>query len=132
MSANRRGFFQLLLSLPIVGHALTWVSPVRAATSPRDVYKELGIRPLINAAGTYTSLGGSLMSAEVVGAMASAARQFVPLDELQAVIGRKIATLIGCESAMVTAGAASALMLGTAACVTGKDQDKIRRLPDTS
>src|SRR5947209_4559071 len=123
MSANRRGFFQALLSLPIVGDVMGWLSPGRAAAPPtrRDVYRELGVKSLINAAGTYTTLGGSLMRPEVVEAMASAARQFVPLVELQQAVGRKIATLLGCEAAMVTAGAASALMLGTAACVAGKD-----------
>ncbi len=134
MSANRRGFFRSLLSLPLVGTALGWLSPARAAAgpAPRDVYKELGVRPLINAAGTYTALGGSLMRPEVVEAMAAAARQFVPLVDLQQAVGRKIAALLGCEAALVTSGAASALMLGTAACVAGKDADKARRLPDTS
>jgi L-seryl-tRNA(Ser) seleniumtransferase len=134
MSANRRGFIHLLLSLPIVGHALGWLSPsLRAAPGgSRDVYVELGVKPLVNAAGTYTTLGGSLMPPEVVAAMASAARQFVPLGDLQETVGRKIAALIGCDAAMVTAGAASALTLGTAACVAGKDPEKIRRLPDTS
>jgi L-seryl-tRNA(Ser) seleniumtransferase len=96
------------------------------------VYAELGIPTLINAAGTYTALGGSLMRPEVVEAMAAAARHFVPLGDLQQAVGRKIAALIGCEAALVTSGAASALMLATAACVAGKDPDKVRRLPDTS
>jgi L-seryl-tRNA(Ser) seleniumtransferase len=134
MAANRRGFMHLLLSLPIVGDTLTWLSPsLRAAPLvPRDVYKELGVRPLINAAGTYTALGGSLMPPQVVEAMASAARQFVPLGDLQEAVGRKIAALIGCEAAVVTAGAASALTLSTAACVAGKDPERIRKLPDTT
>src|SRR6185295_16338033 len=46
--------------------------------------------------------------------------------------GQKIAALLGCEAALVTAGAASALTLGTAACVAGRDPDKIKRLPDTA
>ena len=42
MPANRRGFFHLLLSLPVVGTALGWLSPLRAAApvARRDVYKE--------------------------------------------------------------------------------------------
>jgi L-seryl-tRNA(Ser) seleniumtransferase len=134
MSANRRGFIHLLISLPLVGNALAWLSgSLRAAPAePRDVYRELGLKPLINAAGTYTALGGSLMPPEVVEAMTSAARHFVPLLDLQEAVGRKIAALIGCDAAMVTAGAASALTLGTAACVAGKDAEKVRRLPDTT
>jgi L-seryl-tRNA(Ser) seleniumtransferase len=47
-------------------------------------------------------------------------------------VGKRIAALIGCEDAMVTAGAASGLTLGTAACITGSDRNKIHRLPDTT
>ena len=133
MSPHRRGFLNLLLAIPVVGPVFSWLAPgLRAQEKRRDVYAELGLRPLLNAAGTYTALGGSLMRPEVVEAMASAARQYVNLLELQAAVGQKIAGLIGCESALVTAGAASALTLGTAACVAGKDPDKIRRLPDTA
>src|SRR2546423_9835188 len=38
----------------------------------------------------------------------------------------------GWEARLVPAGAASALPLATAACVAGKDAEKIRRLPDTA
>jgi L-seryl-tRNA(Ser) seleniumtransferase len=133
MPANRRRFVHTLFSLPLVGKLLSWMSSsTAAATEARDVYKELGVRPLINAAGTFTALGGSLIRPEAIEAMTLAARQFVPLEQLQQAVGHKIATLVGCEAAMVTAGAASALTLGTAACVAGKDAEKIRRLPDTS
>jgi len=134
MSSNRRGFLQALASVPGLG-ALMPASLLAAKSgkaSKRDVYKELGIRPLINAAGTYTTLSASLMPREAVEAVESAARQYVNVPELHDVVGKKIAALIGCEGALVTAGAASALTLGTAACVAGKDQEKIRRLPDTT
>ena len=39
----------------------------------RDVYAELGVRKVINAAGTYTMVGGSRMSDETLAAMAQAA-----------------------------------------------------------
>ena len=133
MSPHRRGFFNMLLGIPVVGSVLSWLAPGLKAQAPRrDVYGELGLRPLLNAAGTYTNLGGSLVRPEVIEAMAAAARQYVNLQELQAAVGQKIAGLIGCEAALVTAGAASALTLGTAACVAGKDPDKIRRIPDTA
>src|SRR5262245_24999674 len=133
--SSRRGFLQVLAALPGVGPLLGWLTPAAAApptpTAP-DVYRELGLRSLINAAGTYTALGGSLMPPEVVEAMAAAARQFVSLTELHAAVGKQIAELLGCEAALVTAGAASALTMATAACVAGKDGAKIRRLPDTA
>lgn len=123
---NRRRFLQGVSALPLVG------TPRLAAAGKRDFYKELGVRPFINAAGTYTTLTASLMPREVVEAYDYASRQFVHLIELHDAVAQRIASLIGCEAAMVTAGAASALTLGTAACMTGTNQEFIRRLPDTT
>jgi L-seryl-tRNA(Ser) seleniumtransferase len=92
----------------------------------------LGIRPFINAAGTYTTLTASLMPPEVVRAIEYASKQYVRLNELQDAAGKRIAEMIGCEAAMVTSGAAGALTVGTAACMTGSNQEFIRRLPDTT
>src|SRR5213082_1928118 len=72
------------------------------------------------------------MHPEVVQAIDYSSRQFVHLQELHDAAGKRIASLIGCEAAMVSAGAASALTLGTAACMTGTNQDFIRALPDTT
>ena len=96
----------------------------------RDYFKELGIRPFINAAGTYTALTSSLMPPEVISAMEYASRHFVRLEELSTAAGRRIAELLDCESAMVTSGAAGALTIGTAACITGANAAAIRQLPD--
>src|SRR5258706_6034839 len=123
---NRRRFLQGISSLPLLA------TPGAAATVKRDYFKELGIKPFINAAGTYTTLTASLMQPEVVQAIEYASKQFVHLIELHDAVGQRIASLIGCDAAMVTAGAASALTLGTAACMTGTNQDFIRRLPDTT
>jgi L-seryl-tRNA(Ser) seleniumtransferase len=97
----------------------------------RDVIAELGVRTIINAAGTYTSLTASLMPPEVFAAMQVASRKYVPLGELHDAVGARIAQLLHCEAAMVSAGCASALGLATAACVAGSDRDKIRQIPDT-
>lgn len=132
MAPHRRGFMRALAALPGFGVFLNWLSPAAAAPAARDYYKELGLRPLINAAGTFTFLGGSLMPPEVIEARNAAARQFVNLIELHEAAGKRIASLIGCEAALVTSGAASALTLATAACVAGKDEAKIIRLPDTT
>ena len=56
-------------------------------------YAELGVRPVINADARLTRLGGSLMAPEVRAAMDAAARQYVDMHELQAVIGRRLAAL---------------------------------------
>ena len=96
----------------------------------RDYFSELGVKPLINAAGTYTSLTASLMLPEVMEAMNYASKSFCRLGELHDAIGSRIAELLGAEGAMVTAGAASALTLGTAACLTGSNPTFIHQIPD--
>ncbi len=101
-----------------------------AGTRGRDYFKELGVRPFINAAGTYTAMTASLMPAEVMDAINYASRQYVMLDELHDRVGERIATLVRAEAAMVTCGAASALTLGTAGVLTGTDRQKIGEIPN--
>ena len=103
----------------------------RATPARRDFLRELGVRPIINGAGTYTMMTASLLSPEVVEAMAAMAGRFVRLEDLQEAVGRRIAALLRCEAATVTSGAFAALTLGTAACITGTNPEFIRRLPDT-
>lgn len=97
-----------------------------------NVYQRLGIPTLIHAQGYTTVLGGSVMPAEVRRAMDEASRHFVRLEDLQRKVGERLARITGAEFAMVTSGAAGAIALGTAACMTGKDGARIKRLPDTS
>jgi D-glucosaminate-6-phosphate ammonia-lyase len=96
------------------------------------IYEELGLRPFINAAGTYTMLSACIMPREVVAAMQEASLHHVSIPELQEAAGKRIASLVGSEGALVTSGCAGALTLATAACVCGSDPEKIRRTPDTS
>jgi len=86
----------------------------------------LGVEPIINAAGTLTTLGGSLILPEVMEAMASASRSFVDLNELHLAAGRRIAELVGVEAAHVCSGAASGIVLMAAACIAGGDPEKLR------
>jgi L-seryl-tRNA(Ser) seleniumtransferase len=128
---NRRSFLQTLSTLPVVGGFLA--SPAARAplaAAGRDYFRELGVRPFINAAGTYTVLTASLMQPEVVEAIEYASRRYVPLNDLHDAIARRLAERLGVEGVMITSGAAAALTLGTAACVAGKNPDWIRRLPD--
>jgi D-glucosaminate-6-phosphate ammonia-lyase len=96
-----------------------------------DIYERLGVRPIINARGTHTRLGGSLMAPEVFDAMRAASRSYVVLDELQDKASELIARATGADAGMVTGGAAAGLLAGTAACVAGADPAQIERLPDT-
>ena len=97
-----------------------------------SVYEAIGVKPVINARGFLTVLGGSNPSPRVKQAMDEADRYFVEMKDLLEKGGEIIARLIGCEAAYITPGAAAALALGTAACVTGNDLDKMSRLPDTT
>ncbi len=96
-----------------------------------SIYDELDIDPLINAYGTVTRIGGSLMPRDVLRAMDEASRQFVDVNELLEKSGRYLADLIGVEAALITSGAAAGLTVSTAACVAGTDPRRIERLPDT-
>jgi D-glucosaminate-6-phosphate ammonia-lyase len=96
------------------------------------IYSNLGLRTVINARGNATLAGGTLMDAEVVDAMAEAARSFVRIGDLQEVASREIAALTGAEAGYVTTGAAAALTLGAAAMLARLDPDRMDRLPDTS
>ncbi len=94
-----------------------------------DVYRALGVRPIVNAAGSITTLGGSIMPPEVLAAWNAAARSFVPLIELQDRVGERIAKLLGVEAALVTNGAAGGILIGTAAALTFRDHSLVSRLP---
>ena len=127
---HRRQFLSTLVGASGIavasgGHAASASS--RAAT----VYERLGVSPLINAAGILTMLGGSRILKEVMEAMDDASRHYVNLRELHEAAGALIARRIGVEAALVTSGAAAALLVGTAACVTRGDAERIRRIPDT-
>lgn len=96
------------------------------------IYKELGARPVINATGSVTLLGGSTPVREVKEAMDAADSAFIPLIELQEAAGKAVAEIIGVPAAYFTSGAGSALTLVTAAMMAGDDDDKIQQLPDTT
>ena len=97
----------------------------------RQLYAEMGVTPVINCIGNMTMLGGSSPSPRVQDAMQVASRYYVDMDVLLESTGRIIAGMLECEAALVTPGCAAALMLGTAACMTGTDPEKMGRLPDS-
>ncbi|HEY7541441.1 MAG TPA: aminotransferase class V-fold PLP-dependent enzyme [Methylomirabilota bacterium] len=96
-----------------------------------DVYKKLGVRPVIHGSGTTTRYGGSRLRPEALESMRQASTALVNIDELNEAAGAAIARMLGAEAAFVTAGASSGLILQAAACIAGDDPAKITRLPDT-
>ncbi|MEC7907089.1 MAG: aminotransferase class V-fold PLP-dependent enzyme [Verrucomicrobiota bacterium] len=134
---SRRKLLKRFSGLPLVG-GVTAGSAIssnayerkeEANKVVRDYFGELGVKPIINAAGAYTSMTASMMPEGVLDAYKATAGEYVSLDGLHDAVGQKIADLVGCEAAMVTAGAASAMTLATAGVLTGLDEDKAKRIP---
>ncbi len=136
LHSSRRSFFTttglvgLLGALP-GGQRLAAALATKATQESMKVYTRLGLRPIVNASGTYTHLGGSLMPAEVIDAMNDAAQHYVPMRDLTRATGERIAQLTDNPGALVTTGAAGAIFVGTCACIGGNDPDKMKRLPFT-
>ncbi len=111
------------------------VKPLDAVEALRrrgSVYERFGVRPIINANGTQTILGGSIMEPEVAEAMAEASRTMVVLEELNEAAGQLIAEHTGAEAGLVTSGAAAGLTLQAAAVIAGDDPDRIALLPEAA
>lgn len=131
---KRRSVLKNLTLLPLAGTGLATITATETAaaaqtSSKRNLFEELGVTPVINASVTMTFLSGSLMLPEVLEAINSTSHDFANMYELQDKVGAKIAEMLQCEAAMVTSGAACAMLLGTAAAITGKDPVKIKQLP---
>jgi len=102
----------------------------RSAQVVTGLYRSIGVRPLINARGTFTIISGSLMLPEVRAAMTAAAQQYVHLDELAEAVGARLAELTKAEWGMVSSGCAAGLTHATAACVAGGNPDLHVRIPN--
>ena len=133
---RRGGVLGSLLALPsLLPRVLTAsmgrrsVAAGGAQLRAEEIYQSIGVRPLVNARGTFTIIGGSLMLPEVRAAMDEAARAYVNLDELADAIGARLAVLTGAEWGMVASGCAAALTHATAACVAGGNPDLHIRIP---
>ena len=120
---DRRAFMKWMGAAPLLGYIAGQEAWNKAwATAGKDnIYSRIGVRPFINARGTWTYLSGSLELPEVRAAKAQAALHFVDVIELQRAVGRRLAELSGAESGMITSGAAGAMAAATAACIAGTD-----------
>jgi seryl-tRNA(Sec) selenium transferase len=132
-----------LLALPaLLGRRVAAAEPFGATAAPApaaalpglrigpEIYQSIGVRPFVNARGTYTILTGSTMLPEPRAAMGEASKHYVHLDELAEAIGKRLAELTMAEWGMVSTGCAAALTHATAACVTGGNPDLHVRVPD--
>jgi len=130
MNGTRRGFLgRANLGLAAIGLAGGKLEAKDHAAMGEDYYEKLGVAKIINAAGTYTALTASTMPPSVQAAVARAAKHPVRLHELQQAAGEYLAKQLKCEAAMVTAGAASALTLATAAAMTMGNRSAMHSIP---
>jgi L-seryl-tRNA(Ser) seleniumtransferase len=136
MNANRRTILKWAAAAPvfaaIAGEAIRNKARAAVQSSADNIYAKIGVRPFINARGTWTYLSGSLELPEVRAAKQEAAKHFVDIFELQHAASRRLSELSGAEAGMVTSGAAGAMASATAACMAGTDPAKIWQLPDTT
>lgn len=94
-----------------------------------NLYTRIGVRPLLNARGTYTIITGSQSLPEVKQAMYEASQYYVHLDELMPAVGAEIASHMGAPSAIVTTGCEAAIALATVACICGTDPERSQAMP---
>lgn len=106
------------------------IATVASFMAETNIFRSIGVEPVINCMGTYTIIGGSIERPTVRVAMEAAAHNFVQYDELADGIGQRLADLTGAEWGMVSAGCAAGLKHITAACVTGGNPEKLIRIPD--
>ncbi len=130
---SRRKFVQRSVMAGAAGSLLPIASlaakaPVSVPAGP-NLYEAIGVRPLINAKGTYTIISGSLSLPEVKQAMEEAGRHYVNMDELMAAVGARLAAITGAEWGIVTAGCAAAITAATAATIAGTDPEKSQKMP---
>ena len=105
--------------------------PTQEHDRAADLYGTIGVRPIIHMGGTTTRYGGTIIRPEAQQAMEAAKGALVDMNELNVKAGQAIARILGAEAAVVSSGAAGALLLQAAAVIAGTDPAKIARLPDT-
>ena len=129
---HRRDLFRrgsMLAALQALGGGVR-----RAVAAPLEfganMYRSIGVRPLVNARGTFTIITGSQTLPEVKRAMDDASRSFVNMDELMEAVGKRLAELSGAEWGIVTAGCAAALTHCTSAAIAGGNPERMQKLPN--
>src|ERR1700749_4016325 len=103
--------------------------PVNTGTPTDNLYTRIGVRPILNARGTFTIISGSQSLPEVKQAMFEASHYYVQMDELMAAVGAEIARHMGAPSAIVTTGCEAAIAAATVACVCGTNPERSQAMP---
>src|SRR4051794_37299835 len=129
---NRRTLFRqggILAAVQALGGSVQ-----KAVAAPLELganlYRSIGVRPIINSRGTFTIITGSQTLPEVKRAMDEASRGYVQMDELMDGVGQRLAELTGAEWGIVTAGCCAALSHCTASAIAGFNPERMQQLPD--
>jgi seryl-tRNA(Sec) selenium transferase len=125
------GIFTTVTAIaPLSAHAADVDVPTtKTGTATDNLYTRIGVRPLLNARGTFTIITGSQSLPEVKQAMFEASQYYVQLDELMLAVGTEIASHMGAPSAIVTTGCEAAIALATVACICGTDPERAQAMP---
>ena len=139
-AVNRRQLFRNGGLLTLLGAARSApIAAAPAAPSPESVktfeqsgaiYRAIGVRPVVNARGTFTIITGSQSLPSVKQAMEEASRSYVQMDELMEGVSARLAEITGAPWGIVTAGCCAALTHTTSACIAGTNPERMQRLPN--
>ena len=103
--------------------------PARQGTDTDNLFTQIGVRPILNARGTFTIISGSRSLPQVKQAMFEASHYYVHLDELMDAVGKELGQLTGAEWGIATTGCEAAIAVATVACIAGTDPEKSQALP---
>jgi D-glucosaminate-6-phosphate ammonia-lyase len=95
-----------------------------------NMYRSIGVRPVINARGTFTIITGSQSLPEVKRAMELASRGFVHMDELMEAVGKRLAEITQAPWGIVTNGCCAGITHFTAASIAGGNPERMQQLPN--
>ena len=123
-------FTASILPEKLFGNTPVTNSVITAMADEKNIFRSIGVEPLINCRGTFTIIGGSIERPEVREAMEAAAHNFVQYDELADAVHAKIAEVTEAPWAFVSAGCAAGMKHITAACITGGNPEKLIRIPN--
>jgi D-glucosaminate-6-phosphate ammonia-lyase len=105
-------------------------SPVKSFEQSGAIYRAIGVRPVVNARGTFTIITGSQTLPSVKEAMEEASRSFVQMDELMEGVGARLAEITGAPWGIITGGCCAALTHCTTASIAGTNPERMQRLPN--
>ena len=131
---GRRDLFRAGGLMAVLGAVRSTAIAAQTAVSQAagNLYRAIGVRPVINARGTFTIISGSQTLPEVKKAMEEASRSYVQMDELMDGVSKRLAELTGAEWGIVTNGCCAAIAHTTAASIAGSNPERMQRLPNVA